>query len=106
MSFSAIGLYGLPLGSSQSSTEALIHQQSNAAYAEFRKQMLSQTQSSRSKRGGHRNGSDNLNSSTGDMTNCNGTGSSNEDSHSANEECGKGSNMKTDQQVLYFLFYN
>ena len=54
MSFSTVGLYGLPLGTMPGTTEALIHQQSNAAYAEFRKQMLSQSNVSRTRRGNHR----------------------------------------------------
>ena len=54
MSFSTVGLYGLPLGTMPGTAEALIHQQSNAAYAEFRKQMLSQSNVSRSRRGSHR----------------------------------------------------
>lgn len=42
LSFQTVGLYGLPLHVLPGSPESLIHQQSNHAYTEFRKQMLSQ----------------------------------------------------------------
>jgi len=45
-------MYGLPLGCAPGSTEALIQQQSNSAYTEFRKQMLTQTQSVRGRNKG------------------------------------------------------
>ena len=51
MTFPAVGLYGLPINTpSPGSNESIIHQQSNSAYAEFRRQMLSQTQGKGSKR--------------------------------------------------------
>jgi hypothetical protein len=57
MSFSTVGLYGLPVGpATPNGTEAILHQQSNQAYAEFRKQMLASSQLSRNRRGGQRSG--------------------------------------------------
>ncbi|CAG7726606.1 unnamed protein product [Allacma fusca] len=104
MSFSAVGLYGLPLGTTPGSTEAIIHQQSNVAYAEFRKQMLSQAQASRSRRGGQRGStpSDSMMASPGEPLNYGmdiGAGSSTEDSHSSPEDGVKSSAVKSEQQM-------
>ncbi|OXA59494.1 protein giant [Folsomia candida] len=50
MSFPTVGMYGVPLGSTPTGSEALLHQQSHQAYTEFRKQMLASSQLGRGRR--------------------------------------------------------
>lgn len=45
-----LGLYGLPLASGAVGDETVLGHTSNDAYAEFRRQMLSQVQAAKSKR--------------------------------------------------------
>lgn len=103
-----MGLYGLPLGTAPGTTEAVIHQQSNQAYAEFRKQMLSSSQFGKSKRGGHRNNSpyplpcDGIDDliSDGSMMRGNDSGSASDDGNSLSN--GKNRMGKSEQQVNTF----
>lgn len=100
-----MGLYGLPLGTAPGTTEAVIHQQSNQAYAEFRKQMLTSSQFGKSRRGGHRNNSpysslDHLDghvSETGSLMRANDSGSASDDGNSLIN--GKNRLGKSEQQV-------
>lgn len=104
-----MGLYGLPLGTAPGTTEAVIHQQSNQAYAEFRKQMLSTSQFGKTKRGGSRNtspypmSSDHMDdhlSETGSLMRANDSGSASDDGNPLTN--GKSRLGKSEQQVCQF----
>ncbi|CAL8080756.1 unnamed protein product [Orchesella dallaii] len=106
LSFPTVGLYGIPMGSVPGTTEAVIHQQSNQAYAEFRKQMLSSSQFGKSRRGGQRNnspfpiGADSIDghlSDSGSMTRANDSGSASDDGLSLTN--GKSRLGKSEQQM-------
>lgn len=62
-----LGLYGLPMAGNNVGEETVMTQASNDAYAEFRRQMLSQVNATKSKRKSiNENGSSRPNSVTGD----------------------------------------
>jgi len=103
----------MPLGTAPGTTEAVIHQQSNQAYAEFRKQMLSSSQFGKSRRagaGGQRNsspfpiGADSVDGHLSDsdsMTRANESGSASDDGLMN----GKSRLGKSEQQVMILLIF-
>ncbi len=61
-----LGLYGLPMAGNNAGEETVMTQASNDAYAEFRRQMLSQVNATKSKRKSINENGSRPNSVTGD----------------------------------------